>query len=320
MRNISTNARLGQGDYLVVEADEYDRSFLTLSPTIAVVTSIEADHLDCYRDLDDIRQTFAQFASAVPLYGAVIGCSDDDNVIALLDGLPKRGIRYGLGESAEVRAVNVRFDESGVSFDVTTAGETLGRVDLHVPGLHNVRNALAAIAVALELDVPFSVAAAGLARYTGVERRFQIHGEFNGAIVVDDYAHHPTEVSATLDAARRGYPSRRIVALFQPHLYSRTRDFAAGFAEALGGAHSAFVAPIYPAREEPIAGVTSHLISGGSDMVTPLDLDIDGLTEHFRGLLRPGDLFITMGAGDVHKVAEALAASGSRRPTGGGSR
>lgn len=311
LRNIDTSARLGQGDYLVVEADEYDRSFLRLEPTIAVVTNIEADHLDYYKDLDDIRSTFAEFVQRVPLSGSLIGCSDDVNVAALLDSVPRYAIRYGLHGAAELKAEAVQFESGGVSFDVRRGSDLLGRASLRVPGLHNVRNSLAAIAVALELDVPFETAALALSRFSGVERRFQIHGQCNGAIVVDDYAHHPTEVHATLDAARRTYPDRRIVALFQPHLFSRTRDFAEGFAESLGGADSAWVAPIYPAREEPIAGVSSHLITeaaatAGLTNVKPLDRDIEGIADFFRVSLESTDLFITMGAGDVHRVAEDL--------------
>lgn len=312
LRNFESNAKLGNGDYLVVEADEYDRSFLSLHPTISVITNIEADHLDCYRDLDDIRETFAAFARLVPFYGAVIGCADDENVASLLSSLPKRSIRYGLGETAELRAVDLEFGGNGVTFGVVRHGSALGRVKLGTPGEHNVRNALAAIGVALETGIQFETAAAALERFTGVERRFQVLGEFDGVIVVDDYAHHPTEVRATLEAARRSYPERRIVALFQPHLFSRTRDFASGFAEAIELADLGFVTPIYPAREEPIEGVAANLITDaanlrGAEHVELIDRDLDGVLEHLRNVLRGGDLFVTMGAGDVHRVGEALA-------------
>lgn len=312
LRNYAASARLGLSELLVVEADEYDRSFLTLHPTLAVITNIEADHLDIYVDLDDIRNTFAEFAKRVPFFGAVIACSDDANVVALLDSIEKREIRYGLGEGATLRAIDVRFDGRGARFTVTLDGQPLGEVNLRVPGEHNVRNALAALAVALELEVPFATAAAGLEAFEGVERRFQVLGEFRGAIVVDDYAHHPTEVRATLEAARRGYPDRRILALFQPHLFSRTRDFHADFAEALGLADLAWVAPIYPAREEPIEGVTSALITdsaGGRGLsnVRTVQGTLDAITETIRELIDGNDLFVTMGAGDVHKVGEKLA-------------
>lgn len=315
MRNLEASAKLGQSEYLVVEADEYDRSFLTLHPTISVITNIEADHLDCYRDLDDIRSTFAEFASRVPFFGLVIGCADDANVTSLLENLSKRIVRYGLGETARLRGVDLKFESTGTSFDVVDGGERLGRVALRVPGEHNVRNALAAIAVARELDVPFATAAAALAKFTGVERRFQVLGEYQGALVVDDYAHHPTEIRATLDAARRSYPGRRIVALFQPHLFTRTRDFFENFADSLAAADVALVTPIYPAREEPIEGVTASLITKaaerrGSKNVTLIDRDTDGIVGELQSMLGPKDLFLTMGAGDVHRVGEALVGGG----------
>ncbi|MEO8217212.1 MAG: UDP-N-acetylmuramate--L-alanine ligase [Acidobacteriota bacterium] len=311
LRNIDSNARLGLGEYLVVEADEYDRSFLRLSPTWAVVTNIEADHLDCYRDLDDIRATFAQFAGSVPFFGAIIGCSDDENVESMLQSIEKRAVRYGLGDRADVRASEIRFEPAGTSFSVEHRGRVLGRISLRVPGEHNVRNALAAVAAGLELDVPFETIAAGLGRFTGVQRRFQIIGEYQGALIVDDYAHHPTEIAATLEAARRTYPERRLVALFQPHLYSRTRDFSEGFAQSLRLADVAFVSPIYAAREEPIAGVSAGMIvdaaqQHGATNVQLVDRSGDGLIEHFRAALRSGDIFVTMGAGDVNRVGEAL--------------
>lgn len=311
LRNFDTNARLGQGEFLVVEADEYDRSFLTLHPACAVITNIEADHLDCYRDLDEIRSTFAQFAALVSSDGVIVGCSDDENVQALLEASEKRCVRYGLSSNADIRAVSLAFDEQGVSFDIEAHRRRLGRVSLHVPGRHNVRNALAAIAVALELGVPFSVAAAAMERFSGVERRFQILGQFEGALIVDDYAHHPTEVRATLEAARSSYPRRRLVVLFQPHLFTRTRDFYAGFAEALSIADLAFVTEIFPAREEAIEGVNSALITTaalqlGSNNVTLIEQSIEGLIQHFRTVLAANDLFLTLGAGDVHRVGEGL--------------
>ncbi|HVT43036.1 MAG TPA: UDP-N-acetylmuramate--L-alanine ligase [Thermoanaerobaculia bacterium] len=311
LRNIDSSARLGTGEFLVVEADEYDRSFLTLEPSLAVITSIEADHLDCYRDLDDIRDAFAQFARRVPFYGSVIGCIDDDNVRALLDSLPRRSIRYGLGEEASLRAVDLQFDTPGTHFTVERSGESLGTVQLRVPGSHNVRNALAAIAVAFEIDVPFETAAASLEKFTGVERRFQILGEWRGAIVVDDYAHHPTEIAVTLEAARRSYPGRRLVALFQPHLYSRTRDFSREFADSLQRADLAFVSQIYPAREDPIEGISSSLITEaarklGAENVKLMGGEIDELVEQLRSLLGSNDLFLTMGAGDINGVGQAL--------------
>lgn len=311
LRDLASSSRLGKSDYLVVEADEYDRSFLTLHPTCAVVTNIEADHLDCYKDLTDIRNAFAAFVRKVPFYGVVIGCVDDPLVVSLLDSSSKRSVRYGLSDVAELRATNITFEGGSSSFDVELEGKLLGRLSLAVPGEHNIRNSLAAIGVALELDVPFEAAVTALGQFGGVERRFQVLGEFNGALVVDDYAHHPTEIRATLEAARSGYPGRRIVALFQPHLFSRTRDFYAEFADSLKPADVAFVSAIYPAREESIPGITAAMITDSArsqkvSNVTLLEGSNEEVTRSLREFLRPNDLFVTMGAGDVNRVGYAL--------------
>ena len=312
LRNLDTNAMLGRSDLLVVEADEYDRSFLTLHPHIAVITNIESDHLDIYRDLDDIRETFARFADGLPFYGTIIGCVDDENVAALMDSRPRGMVRYGLGPRADLRATHVAFSEEGSSYDLLCGGQKLASVELAVPGDHNVRNSLAAVAVGLELGVAVPQIVAALRRFRGVERRFQLLGQCSGALVVDDYAHHPTEIRATLDAARRGYPGRRIVALFQPHLYSRTRDFSTDFAAALENADLAFVAPIYPAREQPIDGVTAGIITAAatSGRLRLIDRSHEEITAEIRKLLQPGDVFITMGAGDINKVARLLVEDG----------
>jgi UDP-N-acetylmuramate--alanine ligase len=312
LRNLDTNARLGASDYMVVEADEYDRSFLALDPLVAIVTNIEADHLDCYRDLDDIRATFRQFLERVTADGVVVACVDDPEVRRVVENLPVRVTRYGLSRDADLRASNLKFEERGTSFDLEQNGQPLVRVSLRVPGEHNVRNALAAAGAALALGVDAQTIAHALGEYSGVERRFQLLGEYNGAIIVDDYAHHPSEIRATLAAARSTYPSRRIVALFQPHLYSRTRDFSEDFADALSQADVAWVTPIYPAREEPIDGVTSALITdaaerNGRGNVTALEAMGDEVVTRVRPQLSSHDLFVTMGAGDSHRVAEALA-------------
>ena len=312
LRNLDTNAMLGRSDLLVVEADEYDRSFLTLHPHIAVITNIESDHLDIYRDLDDIRETFDRFADGLPFYGTVIGCVDDGNVAALLDARTRGIVRYGLGPLSDLRATNLAFSAEGSSYDLLRHGDKLASVRLAVPGQHNVRNSLAAAAVGLELGVAVPEIVAALGRFRGVERRFQLLGECAGALVIDDYAHHPTEIRATLDAARRGYPGRRIVALFQPHLYTRTRDFAADFAAALENADLALVAPIYAAREQPIDGVTASIISDAatSGRLRLIDRSHEEIAGEIRKLLEPGDVFIIMGAGDINEVAQLLLEDG----------
>jgi UDP-N-acetylmuramate--alanine ligase len=316
LRNLASNAKNGSGDFVVVEADEYDRSFHELHPEIAVITNVEADHLEYYGSFEAIVEAFRIFVAGVREGGAVIGCVDDPVVVKLLSGAPPpsaavpaggggtplRIIRYGLSETAELRATNITYDERGSSFQVPG----VGWFRLFVPGEHNVRNALAAIAVARELGIKTEITTAALARFLGVDRRFQILGEYAGAIVVDDYAHHPTEIRATLAAARHGYPNRRIVALFQPHLYSRTRDFAREFGQSLLVADVALVAPIYAAREQPIEGITSKLISDAVAGVEFLERTNEAIVDELRQRLQPNDLFITMGAGDVHQISEAL--------------
>ena len=303
VRNLQTNAKRGGGDYLVVEADEYDRTFHQLHPEVAVVTNMEADHLEYYGSFEAIQEAFRIYLDGVKPGGVVIGCADDEFVRNVLAQVRVPVVRYGLSADAtDLRAVNVQFSESGTSFEVPG----VGFFKLFQPGEHNVRNALAAIGVGLHFGLNAEVIAAGLAKFLGVDRRFQILGDYLGAIVVDDYAHHPTEIRATLEAARKRYPERRIVALFQPHLFSRTRDFAREFGEAMRVADVAIVTPIYAAREKPIEGVSARLISDAVRGVEFLDRSNSQVVNDIRRRLRPDDVFITMGAGDVHEIAEQL--------------
>ena len=304
VRNFETNAKRGEGDVLVVEADEYARTFHHLHPEVAVVTNIEADHLEYYGSFDAIVEAFGIFLTNVKAGGQIIGCADDPVVAKLL---PPGAVRYGLSEDATLRAVNLQFHERGTSFEVPG----LGYFKLFVPGEHNVRNALAAIAVARYFGIPYERIAAALAKFLGVDRRFQILGDYLGAIVVDDYAHHPTEVRATLSAARSGYPDRRLVALFQPHLYSRTRDFAREFGEALRIADVPIVSPIYAAREDPVAGLSARIIADAVPGIEFLDRSNAQIVNEMRRRLGPKDIFITMGAGDVHEIAEELVRGGA---------
>ncbi|HEX9984383.1 MAG TPA: UDP-N-acetylmuramate--L-alanine ligase [Thermoanaerobaculia bacterium] len=303
LRNFGTNARTGEGELLVVEADEYARTFHHLHPEIAVVTNIEPDHLEYYGSFENIIEAFHTFVLGVKR--TVIGCVDDPIVAQVLNAAAERPLSivgYGLGEHASLRAINLQFSANGSSFEIPD----FGFYKLFIPGEHNVRNALAAIAVARELGIPQETIAAALAKFLGVDRRFQILGDYHGAVIVDDYAHHPTEVRATLEAARGGYPTRRIVALFQPHLYSRTKDFAREFAEALKVADVSIVAPIYAAREEPVAGVSARLISEAVPGIEFLDRSNSQIVNEMRRRLKPNDVFIVMGAGDVHEIAENL--------------
>lgn len=302
VRNLKTNAKTGAGDLLVVEADEYDRTFHHLHPEIAVVTNIEADHLEYYKTFENILEAFRIFVGGVKRHGLVIGCADDEDVARLLRHAEQRRVGYGLSEAADLRAVNLEFSERGSSFEVPG----VGFFKLFIPGEHNVRNALAAITVGRELGLDGETMAAGLAKFLGVDRRFQILGTYQGAVVVDDYAHHPTEIRATLEAARGGYPGRRLVALFQPHLYSRTRDFAQEFGEAMLVADVPIITPIYAAREHPEEGVSAKLISDAVEGVEFLDRSHAQIINEMRRRLRPNDIFIVMGAGDVHEIAEEI--------------
>jgi UDP-N-acetylmuramate--alanine ligase len=303
-----TNARLGKGDFIVVEADEFDRSFLSITPTVAVLTTLETDHLDCYRDLEDIKGAFIQFASRVPFYGFVILCLDEP---ALLDIMPhlrkKKIITYGLNPQADIQAVDVHHQEDRTAFTVVRSGQDLGRVTLQVPGRHNVQNALAAISVALELGVSFAKVKAGIERFAGVYRRWEKKGEKDGATVYDDYAHHPTECRATLSGVKAGW-RRRVVCVFQPHLYTRTRDFYEEFAKSFLLADVLVVTDVYPAREEPIQGVTGELIANAAKRFGHKEVhyvaDKKEVPSFLDANVKKGDIVITMGAGDIWKYGE----------------
>jgi UDP-N-acetylmuramate--alanine ligase len=302
-----TNARLGKGDWIVLEADEYDRSFLQLLPTIAVVTNIEADHLDIYSDLDDIKGAFTEFSNKVPFYGTACVCLDDPGVRDVLPLIKRVVTTYGTTPQCDVRATEISYHDNTSSFTLNYHGEPLCQITLNVPGEHNVLNALAACAVALQCNVAPDVIAEALAEFGGVYRRFEIKGERNGILVIDDYAHHPTEILATLEAARNGW-NRRIVAVFQPHTYTRTRDFYKEFATSFDNADMLILTDVFPAREEPIEGVSGKLISDAARdaghrhvQYVPRLVDVPSV---LREILKDGDILLTMGAGDVWKVGQ----------------
>ena len=309
LRALDSNAKLGDGHYLVVEADEFDRSFLQLTPTLAVITNIETEHLDCYKDLDEIKSTFVTFANKVPFYGAVILCLDEAALQEIMPKLERRVMTYGLTPQAEIRGMDAEFHEMRTEFTVVWRAETLGRMAIQLPGLHNVKNALAAVAVGLELEIPFDKIKSALEGFAGVERRFEIKAVKEGVLIVDDYAHHPTEIVASLNGARKGW-DRRILAVFQPHLYTRTRDFYQDFGRSFFDADILIVTDIYPAREEPIPGITGELVANaarnyGHRQVVYLP-NKDEVAEHLKTIVRKGDLVITMGAGDIWKAGEEL--------------
>ena len=316
LRVSGTGARLGKSDYMVAEADEYDRSFLRLQPIIAVVTSIDEDHLDTYGDLETIKKAFFEFTSKVPFFGQAILCLDDPNIQELLPQLKgQRLVTYGLSPQADLRAVELETIAEGSRFVVQNNGHgDLGEVVLPMHGAHNVCNALAAVAVGLSLDLPFAKISGALAGFSGVHRRFERHGIWHGATVVDDYAHHPTEVAATLDAARQAFPHSKIVAVFQPHLFSRTQDLAAEFGKALLGANHVLVTDIYASRESPIAGVSALSVVEAARQSGHRHVEYCGdwrqAPENLQDEVGKGDVVLTLGAGDIYRLAEQMVAGG----------
>ncbi len=321
LRLLGTGARLGQSEYLVAEADEFDRSFLRLTPVIAVVTSIDVDHLDTYGTLQGIQDAFVDFANRVPFFGRLILCLDDPNVQQILPRVSERRIiTYGFSPQADLSAVDVEAHPRGSRFSVRLREGRLGRIDLGkidlpMPGRHNVLNALAAVGVGLSLRIGFDDIARAIAGFSGVHRRFELLGQWRGAAVVDDYAHHPTEVAATLQGARQTFPGGRVLAVFQPHLFSRTRELADAFGSSLLGADLAVVTDVYPSREAPVPGVTGELVvdaarrSGHRDVhYIPSWKDAPALLQE---QVREGDVVVTLGAGDVNRLAQALATEGT---------
>ncbi len=311
--DLGTGASLGSGDYLVAEADEYDRSFLAMYPSMAVVTNLEADHLDCYDDLDDLINAFVTYMNRVPFYGSVVLSADDINLRRVHNEIARPYMTFGFSEEADYRAVDVTLQAGGSRFKVFHREDMLGQVILHVPGKHNISNALATIAACFELEVPFATIADGLSAFRGVGRRFDVIGEVDDIMVIDDYAHHPTEIAATLRTAKESY-GRRVIVIYQPHLFSRTRDFTVQFAEALALADECVLVDIYPAREKPIPGVTSELIKDKAEGLGLGSFHYVGAkensVEYVKKLARPGDMIFTMGAGSITlmktKILEAL--------------
>jgi len=314
LRLSGTGARLGRSHYLVAEADEFDRSFLRLTPVIAVITTIDRDHLDTYHDLAAIKDAFVDFGNRVPFFGRLLVCLDDPNIQQILPLLAERRlVTYGFSPQADLSAVDFEPRAGGSRFAVRSAKEDriLGTVDLPMPGRHNVLNALAAVGVGLTLRIPFAAIAQAIAGFGGVHRRFEHLGTFGGAEVIDDYAHHPTEVAATLEAARQSFPKGRIHAIFQPHLFTRTADQAEAFGRALLAADRAIVTDVYPSREQPIPGVTGELVvaaarqSGHRNVLyCPSWRDAPPLVA--QGLAA-GDVILTLGAGDIYRLGAQLA-------------
>jgi UDP-N-acetylmuramate--alanine ligase len=309
LNSIGSNARLGQGEFLVAEADESDGSFLKLMPTIAVVTNIDPEHLDFYKGIEEIKESFLCFLEKIPFFGLAVLCLDHPNIQSLLPRLKKRFTTYGLTTQADFQAKEIAFEGISSSFDVVHQRQGIGRLSLRMPGIHNVYNALATLATAFELDIPFRVVQETLCDFGGIQRRFQIKGEKKGVLIVDDYGHHPVEIMATLKAARTGW-EKRIIAVFQPHRYTRTQTLFKDFLAAFYDADVLILTDIYPAGEEPIEGVESKALFEGLREYGHKDVtylaDKEEIVDHLLRIISPGDLVITLGAGDIWQVSEEL--------------
>jgi UDP-N-acetylmuramate--alanine ligase len=315
LKSADANARLGQGDYLVAEADESDASFVHLKPMIAIVTNVDADHMATYDgDLERLRESFVEFLHNLPFYGLAILCTDDPGVQEILGRIGRSILSYGINEAADVRAEDIRYDGGVTRFNVVRRDAAPLAIELKLPGRHNVQNALAAIAVAGELSIGDAAVIRALEKFEGIDRRFQTLGEIatvNGRVmIVDDYGHHPTELRATLKAARTGWPDRRLVLVFQPHRYTRTRDLLDDFAQVLSEADVLILLDVYAAGEAPIAGADGRAVARAvrsRGAVEPVFVEtLDELEPVLTGLLADGDLLLTMGAGDIGAYAQSL--------------
>ncbi len=311
VETLGSNAQLGSSEWFVTEADESDRSFLMLYPTIAVVTNIDKEHMESYKGMDDVVQCFTDFVNKVPFFGAAIICLDDPNVQLIIPKIKRRRVTYGLTAQADISAHGIRYnDDFGSTFTIWKGTDVLGEVNLPVPGKHNVYNALAATAVALELEVPFEKIAAAIAIFKNANRRFQFKGNVNGITVVDDYAHHPTEILATLSAAKNAAAGRRTVVVFQPHRFTRTQELMDEFALAFNNADVLYVLDIYAASETPIEGINAQILTENIKKYGHKNAnyigDIESAAQKVAGSLEPGDLVLTLGAGTVTRISDEI--------------
>ncbi|MGB3211871.1 MAG: UDP-N-acetylmuramate--L-alanine ligase [Desulforhopalus sp.] len=304
------NAKLGEGEYLVAEADESDGSFLKLSPVVEVVTNIDLEHLDYYRDIDHIKETFLQFIDKIPFYGAAIVCLDDANIADILPAIKKRTITYGLTPQADIYGDDITWLDGRVYFTVKDAFGIRGKISITPPGIHNVYNALAAVCVGLELELPFEKIQTGLQSYPGVQRRMQQKGKAAGIAVVDDYGHHPTEIRATLEAIKQAWPQKRLVVLFQPHRYSRTKALFKEFQTCFHKADYLIMSDVYAASEEPVPGVTGENLLEATKLHgqrhTRYIGDVEQMAGELLPMLQEGDLVLTLGAGNIVRVGEEI--------------
>lgn len=307
VQTLNTNSKLGLGDIIIVEADEFDRSFLALRPTIAVVTNIELEHTDCYANIEELQNAFIQFCNSVPFYGGVIVCIDSQSIKNIVPDIYRPLTTYGLSKNVDYRAENIRYKNNSTTYTAYHKNKKLDTIKLNVPGEHNVLNSLAAIANGMEMNITFNIIKQGLSEYRGVRRRFEIKGIIDDIMVVDDYAHHPTEVSATLKAARTGW-NRRIVAIFQPHLFTRTRDFYRDFAKAFLESDILIVTDIYPAREDKIEGIDGELVAKAAKDLGHKNVhyipNLEDMNDKLDSLVQSGDMVIGIGAGTIWRFIE----------------
>ena len=305
-----SGAKVGKGDYLIAESDEFDRSFLSMMPSSAIVTNIDADHLDTYENIDEIKEAFVQFINKIPFYGQAILCIDDSNVQQIYSKVRKPVITYGFSRQAKYRIDNLCFEKGFPHFEIFNDKKSLGEFQLQIPGRHNVLNATAAVALAMEEGISADVARKAVAAFEGVQRRFELIGEKNDILVFDDYAHHPTEATATLQGFREAFPDRRVIVAFQPHLFSRTRDQHEAFGSAFANCDVLLCTDIYPARERPIEGVTGALVSDSALAFGHRNARFVGdqanLLPILKEELRPGDVVVLMGAGNIWKLGEKI--------------
>lgn len=303
-----TNARLGNGEFIVVEADEFDRTFLKLTPTIAAITTLEQEHLDTYKDLDDIKEAFISFANKVPFYGFVVLCLDEPALQDILPNINKKIFTYGTTSQADVRAIDIKHSEFTSTYKVIYKGNELGKIKLNNPGLHYVKNSLVAVIIGIELGIDFKTIKHALESFTGVYRRFEVKYD-KELLVIDDYGHHPTETSATLAGIRSGW-NRRLVAVFQPHLYSRTRDFYQEFGRSFLNSDIFICTDVYPAREEPLEGVSGLLIADAAKKFGHKNVhyikDKNDVPKFLSEIKKDGDIIVTLGAGDIWKYGETF--------------
>ena len=310
LKNIGSSAKLGKGEFMVTEADESDGSFLKLTPTIALVTNIDDDHLDYYKTLDNIKSAFTQFVNKVPFYGSIILCGEDENIKSIIPQITRKYYTYGIGKNYDFYAENIAYEEMDTEFDLCFTGKNLGRLRIHLPGVHNVVNSLGAAAVGIELGIELGKIRKAFLDFTGVSRRLEVKARKKDIVFIDDYGHHPTEIRVTLETVKSIWPERRLLVVFQPHRYTRTRDLAKKFGLSFDSVSRVWLTDIYSAGEKPIPGISSSLIlesfpADKRETVT-LSSDRNAIIKEVIKSLRPRDVLVTLGAGDVYKIGEEI--------------